>query len=259
MYQKEEIFDRTALIAGDEMMKRLSETSVILFGVGGVGSWCAEALVRTGIGRLTIVDSDTVAVSNINRQLPATTATVGEVKVEVLRERLLQINPYADIRAIRGIYSPETAPDFKIEEYDYAIDAIDSLQNKADLILRCTTPETAPRRAFYSSMGAALKLQAGEISTAEFRKVTGCPLARALRNRFKKEGRMPRRKFTCVYSPERLSNRKSAEVPTEASESDTWTARKASVNGTFAHTTAIFGFTLAGLLVENIYKETDKA
>jgi tRNA A37 threonylcarbamoyladenosine dehydratase len=256
MYSEDTIFQRTSLIAGDDMMAELHETSAIIFGVGGVGSWCAEALIRSGIGRLTIVDSDTVTASNINRQLPATTKTVGRVKVDVLRERLLDINPHADIQAVRGIYSPETAAEFKIEEYDYAIDAIDSLANKAHLILRCTSAPTAPRRAFYSSMGAALKLNAGAIDVAEFRKVTGCPLARALRNRFKKEGTMPRRKFRCVYSPERLVNRKDGDKPTEACESDTWTARKAAVNGTFAHTTAIFGFRLAGLVIEDLYERT---
>lgn len=255
-YPEEEIFQRTRLIAGDAMMERLRSLSVILFGVGGVGSWCAEALIRSGIGQLTIVDSDTVAVSNINRQLPATVSSVGRPKVEVLKERLLDINPHAKITAIRGIYSPETAESFGIENYDYAIDAIDSLSNKSDLILRCTRPETAPRSAFYSSMGAALKLRASKIGVAEFFKVQGCPLARALRNRFKKEGTRPRRKFLCVYSPERLSNRMEQAVPTETTEGDTWSARKAAINGTFAHTTAIFGLTLAGLVIEDQYDKS---
>ncbi len=237
------------------MMTRLKDTHVILFGTGGVGSWCAEALIRSGIGHLTLVDSDTIAVSNINRQLPATVHTVGLEKVGVLRERLLSINPHAEVRAIRGIYSQETAEAFHIEQYDYAIDAIDSLSNKADLILRCTTPSTAPKRGFFSSMGAALKLHSTAIDLAEFRKVTGCPLARALRNRFKKAGTMPRRKFLCVYSPERISNRISVSPPAESNDSDSWSARKASINGTFAHTTAIFGMMLAGLVIEKEYGE----
>ncbi len=254
MYSEEEIFQRTALAAGAEMMSRLKDTRVILFGTGGVGSWCAEALIRCGVGHLTLVDSDTVAISNINRQLPATVHTVGLVKVDVLRERLLSINPHAEIEAIQGIYSPDTAAEFKIESYDYAIDAIDSLSNKADLILRCTNPATAPRRAFFSSMGAALKLHGTAIDVAEFRKVIGCPLARALRNKFKKAGTMPRRKFLCVYSPERLSNRLCTEVRGEAESGDSWSSKKAAINGTFAHTTAIFGMMLAGLVIENEYE-----
>lgn len=166
-----ENFERTRLLAGDSMMKALADTRVLIFGVGGVGSWCAESLARTGIGSITMVDPDTVAQSNINRQLPATTATVGLPKVEVLADRLASINPEARIEGVAGRYTPENAAGFGIESYDYVIDAIDSLTDKADLILRCTDPATAPRRAFFSSMGAARKLDPSMISTAEFWKV----------------------------------------------------------------------------------------
>lgn len=232
---------RTSLLAGDSMMGLLSECRVIVFGVGGVGSWCVEALARTGFGHITIVDSDAVAESNINRQLPALTSTVGMPKVEVLRKRILDINPDADVIAIEGRYTPETASGFAIGTYDYAIDAIDSLPDKADLILRCTDPATAPRRAFFSSMGAALKLDPDRIAVAEFWKVEGCPLARALRTRFRRSGVFPKRKFRCVYSPETLEHRKEGEK---------------GVNGTFAHATAIFGLRLASLVVTDIYSET---
>ena len=238
--KEEDFLTRTRLVAGDAMMELMVGTRVILFGTGGVGSWCAEALVRSGIGHITIVDSDCVALSNINRQLPATHSTVGQPKVEVLRKRLLDINPDAEIVALQQRYTPENAPQFGLETYDYVIDAIDSLADKADLILRCTHAGTAPRRAFYSSMGAARKLHPEMIRTAEFWKVEGCALARALRNRLKKSGRYPGRKFKCVYSPERLEHR--AEGPR-------------GVNGTFAHTTAIFGLTLAGLVIENLYEQ----
>lgn len=235
-----ENFERTRLLAGDSMMKALADTRVLIFGVGGVGSWCAESLARTGIGSITMVDPDTVAQSNINRQLPATTGTVGLPKVEVLADRLASINPEARIEGVAGRYTPENAAGFGIESYDYVIDAIDSLTDKADLILRCTDPATAPRRAFFSSMGAARKLDPSMISTAEFWKVEGCPLARALRTRFRRSGIFPRRKFRCVYSPESLPHR--AEGP-------------AGVNGTFAHTTAIFGLTLASLVIRAIYAD----
>lgn len=233
-----ENFSRTRLLAGDSMMEKLAGTKVLVFGVGGVGSWCVEALARTAVGHITIVDSDTVAQSNINRQLPATVDTVGRPKTEVLAGHILSINPKARVEAIQARYTPETAADFNIEEYDYVIDAIDSLADKADLILCCTDPATAPRRAFFSSMGAARKLHPELIRTAEFWKVEGCPLARALRTRFRRAGTFPRSKFKCVYSPESLPHR--------ADGAD-------GVNGTFMHATAIFGLTLASLVIENIY------
>ena len=127
MIDEEMIFSRSRRLLGDDVMDRLATARVIVFGVGGVGSWCAEALVRTGIRHLTIVDSDRVSVSNINRQLMATTRTVGQVKVDVLRERLLEINPDAEIDARQQIFTAETADSFHLEEYDYIIDAIDSL------------------------------------------------------------------------------------------------------------------------------------
>ena len=149
---------------GDEAMERIAKARVILFGVGGVGSWCAESLVRTGIRRLTIVDSDRVAPSNINRQLMATTETVGRVKVEALKERLLTINPYAEITAIEKIFTEATASEFQLEEYDFVIDAIDSLSDKMLLIeMACRT-----RAKLFSSMGAALKMDPTRIQVAEF-------------------------------------------------------------------------------------------
>ena len=234
---EQDFFSRTRLVAGDKMMNLLASTRVILFGTGGVGSWCAEALIRSGIGHLTIVDSDTVAPSNVNRQLPALHSTVELPKVEVLRDRLADINPEAEITAIQARYTPETAAEFELETYDFVIDAIDSLPDKTDLILRSTHAPTAPRIAFYSSMGAARKMQPELIRTAEFWKVEGCPLARALRTTFRRNGIYPG-KFKCVYSPERLPHRADGER---------------GVNGTFAHTTAIFGLTLAGLVIRKLY------
>ncbi|MDO4320248.1 MAG: tRNA threonylcarbamoyladenosine dehydratase [Bacteroidales bacterium] len=247
-----DIFGRTALVAGDTMMSLMADTRVLVVGVGGVGSWAVEALVRSGIGHITIVDSDTVAVSNINRQLPALTTTVGRRKVDVLAERMLQINPGLDICPVCDVYTPENADTYDLDAYDYIIDAIDTLRCKTELIQRACSS----RAQFYSSMGAARKLHASRIATAEFRKVEGCPLARALRQRMRRDGTMPRRKFTCVYSPEVIPNRKS---PDATAGTDGWSHAKASVNGTFAHTTAIFGFTLAGLVIEDLYNRTAKS
>ena len=233
MATEQAIFRRAELLLGDEAMIRMSKKRVIIFGVGGVGSWCAESLVRSGIRKLTIVDPDRVCVTNINRQLMATTKTVGQVKVDVLKERLLSINPSAEITALQQVFTAETASQFCLDEYDYIIDAIDSLKDKALLILlACQT-----KAKFFSSMGAALKLDPTRIKIAEFWKVTGDPLARALRNRFKRDKVFPKRKFQCVYSDELLKNKKPIDPDDKG-------------NGTIAHITAIFGFMLAALVVQ---------
>jgi tRNA A37 threonylcarbamoyladenosine dehydratase len=251
MYREKDIFSRSELLVGAESMDRIRGTRVILFGVGGVGSWCAESLIRSGIGHLTIVDSDHVAVSNINRQLPATVETVGQVKVEALKKHLLTINPYADIAAIQGIYSAETVDSFRLNDFDYIIDAIDSLQHKTHLI----TTATRTNATFFSSMGAALKLDPSGIKTAEFRKVKGCPLAAALRRRLKK-GTMPAKKFLCVFSDEVLPNKGIPPEQTVGSGPSIWDKRKARINGTMVHSTAIFGFTLAGLVIRDIVNKS---
>ena len=231
-------------------MDALGRARVILFGVGGVGSWCAEGLVRSGVTHITLVDSDCVSESNINRQLMATTRTVGQVKVEALRDRLLEINPKAEITALRQVYSAETADSFELESYDYIIDAIDSLKEKSDLILRGTrTPAV-----FFSSMGAALKVNPQSVKVAEFWNVRGCPLGAAIRKKFKQNHTYPGHKFRCVYDEEVLPNRGGA-LAADASNSE-WDGRKAQINGTTAHITAIFGMTLCGLVIEDIYKKT---
>lgn len=264
------IFKRMELLVGERVMQKTAEAKVIIFGVGGVGSWCAESLVRSGIRHLTIVDSDRVCITNINRQLVATTKTVGRVKVDALKERLLEINPNAEIVALQKIYDEETAPSFHLEEFDYIIDAIDSLKDKAHLILEaCRT-----KAQFYSSMGAALKMDVEKIGVAEFWKVKGCPLARALRNKFRKQKVRPSRRFKCVYSEELLSNLghnstcgtekcmcpKAKVGPGDPSlVNHEWCSSKAQINGTMAHVTAIFGFTIAGLVMNHIYKSAADA
>ncbi len=240
------LLSRTERLLGTSAMQRLAQVRVILFGVGGVGSWCAESLVRSGIVHLTIVDSDCVASSNCNRQLMATSSTIGRPKVEALRERLLDINPEADITALQQPYNSETAPSFGLDGYDYVIDAIDSLQHKAALILQVTALKGV---TLYSSMGAALRLDPTQVRTAEFWRVQGDGLARALRNRFKRDKTMPRRKFTCVYSEEQpLPNlgTTTAETP------DSWSATKAQINGSMMPVTATFGLTLSSLVLRDI-------
>lgn len=229
-------------------MEHMAAANVIIFGVGGVGSWCAECLVRSGIRRLTIVDSDRVCATNINRQLMATTLTVGRPKVEVLRQRLLDINPDAEVTALEQVYSEETCSSFRLDDYDYVIDAIDSLKDKALLVLEACKS----RATLFSSMGAALKLDATRIRVSDFRKVEGDPLARALRRKFKSWQQFPERRFLCVWSDEQLSNQghpdSDGEVPSMFN--------KPQVNGTVAHVTAVFGCMLAGLVVSAVNGQT---
>jgi tRNA A37 threonylcarbamoyladenosine dehydratase len=272
------IFGRTELLLGGETMERIGQKRVIIFGVGGVGSWCAESLVRSGIRHLTIVDSDRVCVTNVNRQLMATTETIGQVKVEALRERLLSINPAAEITALQKIFSHETAEEFDLGSYDYIIDAIDSLKDKAQLILRATNTDIIMRSSnqaipkFYSSMGAALKMDPTRIKVTEFWKIEGDPLAKLLRKKFRRMQQFPGRKFKCVYSDELpLENRghettcgtehcmcpKAQHGPGDQSLlNHEWCSSKAQINGTIAHITAIFGFMLAGLILQDIAAAT---
>lgn len=245
-------FNRTEMLVGAENMERYRRSRVILFGVGGVGSWCAEGLIRSGIGHLTIVDADVVDITNINRQLMATSTTVGQPKVEVLRERLLQINPQADIVARHEIFTPENADDFDLDSYDYVIDAIDSLRCKLELILIATQKERRCR--LFSAMGAALKMDPTQIRVSEFWEVDGCPLAALLRRRMRHQKRFPGRKFRCVWSPEVIRNPESG-LPSMKSDGSSDLFHKAQTNGSVVHITAIMGFTLSGLVLNTINKQ----
>lgn len=234
MCNEEGVLSRTRLLLGDAAIERIRAVRVIVFGVGGVGSWCVEGLVRSGVRHVTIVDFDRVGTSNINRQLMATTQTVGEVKVEAMKRHLLEVNPMAEITAINGRFCADTADTFNLDGYDYIIDAIDSIDDKMLLI----TKACATRATLFSSMGAARKLDPARIQTAEFRKVRGCPLARTLRGRFRKAGTLPSRKFICVFSEELIGNAGTSSEPR--------------ANGSMIHITGIFGFTLAGMVIKDI-------
>ena len=239
---KKAFAQRTERLVGAKGTARLAAARVVLFGVGGVGGWCAESLVRTGVGHLTVVDPDVVSPTNLNRQLVATTSALGRPKVEVLRERLLDIAPWADVVARRERYSAPTADAFPLDNFDYVVDAIDSLADKALLIRRAT----ASRARLFSSMGAALKMDPQRIAVTEFWKVKGCPLAAALRRRFKREGLFPARKFQCVYSDELLPNL-----------GDGAAGEVGLVNGSVAHATGAFGLMLASLVVRDVLGRPD--
>lgn len=231
-------FERTIQLIGSSCFERLQASHVLLVGVGGVGGWCAEALIRSGLGHLTIIDMDTIAESNLNRQLVATSANIGLHKADEMRLRLLSINPEADITGICAKYTADGFLDngsekqsIDLSRYDYIIDAIDTLDCKSRLIHDATNAVRADgtQPVFFSSMGAGRKVHTEQIRVAEFRKVEGCPLARALRNRMKKSGLQPGHKFLCVYSPELSGER-----------------------GTVAPIVGIFGMHLAGCVLNDL-------
>lgn len=237
---------RTELLLGEGKLSRIRSARVLIFGVGGVGSWCAEGLVRSGVRHLTIVDSDRVSASNCNRQLMATAKTIGKVKVDVLKDRLLEINPDADIVALQAVYDAESADSFHLEEFDFIIDAIDSLKDKVHLILHATS---LPKRiTFISSMGAALRVDPFKVRKAEFWDVKGDPLARAIRKRFKHMDTYPSRKFQCIYSEE-LPMENMGDPALVENES---CPSKAQINGSLCHVTSIFGMSIAGMVIKKI-------
>lgn len=244
-------FNRIQILFGQTKMLALSQKKIIIFGIGGVGSWCAESLVRSGITNLTLVDPDKVCETNINRQVHATVETIGQNKTQALKTRLLQINPAANITNLQITYSKDTFNQFNLSNYDYIIDAIDSLSNKIHLIQTATKTNAT----FFSSMGAALKVDPTRIKTGPFWEVRGCPLARHLRKRLRKYN-TTESNFLCVYSDELLDNigaiqnHQTQQLSPDLSQFDN---TKAVINGSIAHITAIFGFTIAGLVIKHIY------
>lgn len=239
---------RSSLLFGGAAMERISSARVIIFGIGGVGSWCAEALVRSGIRHITLVDSDNVSLTNCNRQLLATSKTVGQAKVEVMRERLLEINPNAEVVALQMPYTPETSDSFQLETYDFIIDAIDSLLNKAHLILTATSLPT--HITFLSSMGAALRIDPSKVRCVQFWKIQGDALARALRTKFKKQKTFPKRKFLCVCSEETPMPNLGVEIDTDVP--DNLYAGKVQVNGSLCPVTATFGLVLCSQVLQKL-------
>ena len=188
-------FLRTEMILGENSTQNFSDKNVILFGLGGVGSYTAEALARAGIGRLTIVDNDVVSVTNLNRQLCALHSTVGKPKVEVVKERILDINPNCEVTALQKFYLPENADEFNLESYDYIADAIDTVSAKIDLAVK-SQKYGIP---MISCMGTGNKLDPSQFSVSDIYKTSGCPLCRVMRTELKKRGI---KKLNVVWSPE---------------------------------------------------------
>ena len=188
-------FSRTELLLGKEGMDRLQSARVAIFGIGGVGGYTAEALARSGVGALDLVDDDRVCLTNINRQIFATRKTVGQHKVDVAQERLLEINPNMTVNTYKTFYMPDTADQFDFTQYDYIVDAIDTVTGKLELILRAQAVGTP----IISSMGAGNKLDPTAFEVADIYKTSVCPLARTMRRELKKRGV---RHLKVVYSKE---------------------------------------------------------
>ena len=226
----DDFFSRSEALLGAETMEALRTKRVIIFGVGGVGSYAAEALIRTGLIHLTMVDGDTVQPSNINRQLPATRATLGMPKVEALKQRLLSINPEAEIEAIAEFYHDDNENlKSQITNHQYLIDAIDSVNDKVDLILYASRVRGMK---VFSSMGAALRFDPTQVTTGELMAIKGDALAKAVRARMKKIGQHPYKKIRCVYSTEQ--------------------AQRCETRGSLMHVTATFGLALASLVIQDL-------
>ena len=186
---------RTSLIVGEDGIEKLKNSNVIIFGVGGVGSFAAEAIARAGVGNLTIVDFDEVDITNINRQLPALHSTVGKSKVEVMRDRILDINPNINLRAVKSLYSAETSEEILCEDYDYVVDAIDMVSSKIKLIETCKEKGLN----IISSMGMGNKLDPTKIVVTDIHKTTMCPLAKVMRKELRDR---KIKKLKVVYSTE---------------------------------------------------------
>lgn len=258
------IFQRLELLTGSAALAILQRSRVAVFGLGGVGSWAAEALVRSGVGAVTLVDNDVVCITNVNRQLQATARNVGEPKAAALAARLADLNPRCALTPVQKVYEPAAADGFDLGSFDYVLDCIDSIANKVDLILRTF----AAGATLFSSMGAASKLDPTRIQVASIWETQGCPLARIVRRKLREAGFDG--DFQTVFSPEVLPPVAATSVacgthkcfcpdftPADGGEHKDWCATKKIINGSAVHITATFGMFLAGLVVQDALARTD--
>ena len=244
-------FSRTQLLIGADAIKKLSESRVAVFGIGGVGGYVCEALVRSGVGHFDLIDDDKVCLTNLNRQILATRKTVGKYKAEVMAERMLEINPEADIRIHKCFFLPENADDFPFDKYDYVIDAVDTVTAKLELIMRCKEKNVP----VISAMGAGNKLDAGRMKIADIYETQVCPLARVMRHELRKRGV---KKLKVVYSDEQpirpledmsISCRSHCICPPGAQHKCT---ERRDIPGSTAFVPAVAGLLIAGEVVRNI-------
>ncbi len=244
-------FSRTQLLIGADAIKKLSESRVAVFGIGGVGGYVCEALVRSGVGHFDLIDDDKVCLTNLNRQILATIKTVGKYKAEVMAERMQEINPETDIRIHKCFFLPENADDFPFDEYDYVIDAVDTVTAKLELIMRCKEKNVP----VISAMGAGNKLDAGRMKIADIYETSVCPLARVMRHELRKRGV---RKLKVVYSDEQpirpledmsISCRSHCICPPGAQHKCT---ERRDIPGSTAFVPAVAGILIAGEVVKDL-------
>lgn len=246
-------FSRTELLLGREAMERLQNSRVAVFGIGGVGGYTVEALVRSGVGTIDIIDDDKVCLTNINRQIYATRKTVGKYKVDVAEERCLEINPDVTINKHRTFYSPETSAEFDFSEYDYVVDAIDTVTGKLELVENAYKTKTP----IISSMGAGNKLDASAFEVTDIYKTSVCPLARVMRCELKKR-RIP--KLKVVYSKEKpITPTEDMAISCKAHcICPPGTARKCTqrrqVPGSTAFVPSVVGLIIAGEVIKDLTK-----
>ena len=235
-----EQFSRTEILLGSEAMEKLYKARVAVFGIGGVGGYTVEALARCGIGALDLIDSDTVSVSNINRQILATHSTVGKLKVDVAEARVLDINPNCDVKTYPCFYLPDTADQFDFTQYDYIVDCIDTVTGKLQLVERAVEAGTP----IICSMGTGNKLDPSAFQVADIAKTSMCPLARIMRKELKKRGIDH---IKVVYSQEE------ALTPT-VDEEELKRTGKRQIPGSVAFVPGAAGLVLAGEVVKDLVK-----
>ena len=244
-------FSRTELLLGKAAMKRLSECRVAVFGIGGVGGYVCEALARSGVGALDLIDNDKVCLSNINRQIIATGRTVGRYKTEVMKERILDINPEAAVNTYNCFFLPENASDFPFEEYDYVVDAIDTVTAKIELVLQCEKLGIP----IMSSMGAGNKLDPTRFRVADIYKTNMDPLAKVMRRELKKRGV---KKLKVVYSEEEpITLAAEADSPSDGlgvSGAEQPAAGRRSIPGSTAFVPSVAGLIIAGEVIKDLTK-----
>lgn len=229
-------FERTELLLGQEGMERLARARVAVFGVGGVGGHAVEALARSGIGALDLIDSDRVCLSNLNRQIIATHETLGQYKVDAAKARILSIHPGAIVRVYRTFYTTETAEEFDFSQYDYVVDAIDTVSSKIQLVLQAQAADVP----IISSMGAGNKLDASAFEVADLYETSVCPLARVMRRELGKRGVT---RLRVVYSREPALTPRRGNTPGDGD------APRRPVPGSTAFVPAVAGLILAGEVV----------
>ncbi|MBQ7574822.1 MAG: tRNA threonylcarbamoyladenosine dehydratase [Clostridia bacterium] len=232
-------FIRTELMLGHNAMEKLKKSHVAVFGVGGVGGYAVEALARSGVGSLDLIDNDVVAESNINRQIIATTKTIGKSKVDVAKERVLDINPDIEVNTFKTFYTPESASDFDFSKYDYIIDAIDTVTGKIELVMQANATNTP----IISSMGAGNKLDPTAFEVSDIYKTSICPLARVMRRELNKRHI---KKLKVVYSKEKPIQPKIDEV---ALQEET---NKRQIPASNAFVPSVAGLIIAGEVIKDL-------